>query len=99
MVTAAALIMVSIFVAVMTETDPVVKALGFSFAIGVFLDAFVVRLALVPAFMALVGSRIWHHPEWYGRLVPDPGIEGEKLEERLGRPSTRRPEQPAPADA
>ncbi|MFE6527520.1 MMPL family transporter [Streptomyces rochei] len=98
-VTAAALIMVSIFVAVMTETDPVVKALGFSFAIGVFLDAFVVRLALVPAFMALVGSRIWHHPEWYGRLVPDPDIEGEKLEERLGRPSTRRPEQPTPADA
>ncbi|MEU1875593.1 MULTISPECIES: MMPL family transporter [unclassified Streptomyces] len=98
-VTAAALIMVSIFVAVMAETDPVVKALGFSFAIGVFLDAFVVRLALVPALMALVGSRIWHHPEWYGRLVPDPDIEGEKLEERLGRPSTRRPEQPAPADA
>ncbi|MGK7233384.1 MMPL family transporter [Streptomyces hygroscopicus] len=98
-VTAAALIMVSIFVAVMTETDPVIKAIGFSFAIGVFLDAFIVRLALVPAFMAIVGSKIWYHPKWYGRLIPDPDIEGEKLEERLDHNSTGRPEQPVHADA
>ncbi|WP_333771367.1 MMPL family transporter, partial [Streptomyces sp. IBSBF 2435] len=82
-VTAAALIMASIFVAVMLSPDPITKAIGFSFAVGVFIDAFVVRLALVPAFMAVAGNKIWHHPKWFGRLVPDPDIEGEKLEERL----------------
>lgn len=82
-VTAAALIMASIFVAVMLGDDPMVKAIGFSFAVGVLVDAFVVRLALVPALMAILGSRIWYHPRWYGRLVPDPDIEGEKLAEAL----------------
>ena len=53
-VTAAALIMFSIFVAFMFTNDPTIKAIGFSFAAGVFLDAFVVRLTLVPAVMAIV---------------------------------------------
>ena len=48
-VTAAALIMFSIFVAFMFTNDPTIKAIGFSFAVGVFLDAFVVRLTLIPA--------------------------------------------------
>ncbi|MGW0820986.1 MMPL family transporter [Streptomyces sp. NPDC002845] len=65
-VTAAALIMGSIFVAVMFEDDPLIKAMGFSFAVGVLVDAFVVRLALVPAVMAVVGEKIWYHPRWYG---------------------------------
>ncbi|MFG2480721.1 MMPL family transporter [Streptomyces fagopyri] len=85
-VTAAALIMASIFIAVMFEDDPIIKAIGFSFAIGVLIDAFVVRLMLVPAVMAIAGKKIWYHPEWYGRLIPDPDIEGEKLEERLDQP-------------
>lgn len=79
-VTAAALIMFSIFVAFMFTDDPTIKAIGFSFAAGVFLDAFVVRLTLVPAVMALVGSRIWYHPRWFARHVPDPDIEGRRLE-------------------
>ncbi|MCM2417264.1 MMPL family transporter [Streptomyces sp. RKAG293] len=57
-VTAAALIMFSIFVAFMFTDDPIVKAVGFSFAAGVFLDAFVVRLTLVPAFMAIIRAKI-----------------------------------------
>jgi RND superfamily putative drug exporter len=84
-VTAAALIMASIFIAVMFEDDPMIKSIGFSFAVGVLVDAFVVRLLLVPAFMAVAGRKIWYHPQWYGRLVPDPDIEGEKLEEHLAR--------------
>ena len=76
MVTAAALIMFSIFVAFMFTDDPTIKAIGFSFAAGVFLDAFVVRLTLVPAVMAIVGSRLWYHPQWFAKYVPDPDIEG-----------------------
>jgi RND superfamily putative drug exporter len=78
-VTAAAMIMFSIFVAFMFTSDPTIKAFGFSFAAGVFLDAFVVRLTLVPAVMAIVGSRIWYHPQWFARHIPDPDIEGQRL--------------------
>jgi RND superfamily putative drug exporter len=82
-VTAAALIMFSIFVAFMFTSDPTIKAIGFSFAAGVFLDAFVVRLALIPAVMAIIGSRLWYHPRWFARHIPDPDIEGQRLEHHL----------------
>jgi RND superfamily putative drug exporter len=88
-VTAAALIMFSIFVAFMFTSNPTIKAIGFSFAIGVFLDAFVVRLTLVPAVMAIIGSRIWYHPRWFARYVPNPDIEGQRLDERLAAASAR----------
>jgi RND superfamily putative drug exporter len=84
-VTAAAMIMFSIFVAFMFTNDPTIKAIGFSFAVGVFLDAFVVRLTLVPAVMAIIGSRIWYRPRWFARHVPDPDIEGQRLENQLTR--------------
>ncbi|WP_406357182.1 MMPL family transporter [Streptomyces sp. NBC_00658] len=79
-VTAAALIMFSIFVAFMFTDDPTIKAIGFSFAAGVFLDAFVVRLTLVPAFMAIIGAKIWYHPKWFGTYIPDLDIEGDRLQ-------------------
>ncbi|HEY1628166.1 MAG TPA: MMPL family transporter, partial [Streptosporangiaceae bacterium] len=82
-VTAAAMIMFSIFVAFMFTNDPTIKAIGFSFAVGVFLDAFVVRLTLVPAVMAIAGSRLWYHPRWFARHIPDPDIEGQRLEHQL----------------
>ncbi|MFC1431683.1 MMPL family transporter [Streptacidiphilus sp. N1-3] len=82
-VTAAALIMFSIFVAFMFSKDATIKAIGFSFAAGVFLDAFVVRLTLVPAVMAMVRGKLWYHPQWFSKYVPDPDIEGEKLQHRL----------------
>ena len=82
-VTAAALIMFSIFVAFMFTNDPTIKAIGFSFAAGVFLDAFVVRLTLVPAVMAIVRSKLWYHPQWFSAHIPDPDIEGQRLERDL----------------
>ncbi|MEE4544447.1 MMPL family transporter [Streptomyces sp. V4-01] len=82
-VTAAALIMFSIFVAFMFTDDPTIKAIGFSFAAGVALDAFVVRLTLVPAVMAIVRARLWYHPQWFDRHIPDPDIEGQRLERQL----------------
>ena len=82
-VTAAAMIMFSIFVAFMFTNVPTIKAIGFSFAVGVFLDAFVVRLTLVPAVMAIIRSRLWYHPEWFAKYIPDPDIEGQRLEHKL----------------
>lgn len=82
-VTAAALIMVAIFVSVLFADDPTIKAVGFAFTIGVLLDAFIVRLTLVPAVMAIIGKKMWYHPTWFAQHVPDPDIEGKKLEERL----------------
>lgn len=82
-VSAAALIMVGVFASFVFTSDPIIKALGFSLAIGVLLDAFVVRLTLVPAFMSIIGSKIWYHPKWFGRAIPDLDIEGEKLEREL----------------
>ena len=82
-VTAAALIMFFIFVAFMATKDPTIKAIGFSFAVGVLLDAFVVRLTLVPAVTAILRSKLWYHPEWFAKHVPDPDIEGLRLEHKL----------------
>jgi RND superfamily putative drug exporter len=65
--------------------------------VGVFLDAFVVRLTLVPAVMAMVRAKLWYHPQWFTKYVPDPDIEGERLQHRL---ASNAPAQgrPAPAD-
>jgi RND superfamily putative drug exporter len=82
-VTAAALIMFSIFVAFMTGDNPETRAIAFAFAIGVFLDAFIVRLTLVPAIMAVVQAKLWYHPQWFSDYVPNPDIEGERLAKEL----------------
>ncbi|HEX6653959.1 MAG TPA: MMPL family transporter [Thermoleophilaceae bacterium] len=78
-VTAAAIIMISVFGAFVTDTDPVVKSIGLSLAFGVLADAFVVRMTLVPAVMALLGRRAWWMPKRLERIVPDVDIEGERV--------------------
>ena len=78
-VTAAALIMAFVFVAFTDTNDPTVKAIAFTLAAGVFLDAFLVRLVLVPALLAIGGTTMWHTPRWLQRYVPDPDIEGARL--------------------
>jgi RND superfamily putative drug exporter len=78
-VTAAAIIMISVFGAFVTDTDPVVKSIGLSLAFGVLADAFVVRMTLVPAAMALLGRRAWWMPKRLERIVPDVDIEGEAV--------------------
>ena len=78
-VTAAAIIMISVFGAFVTDTDPVVKSIGLSLAFGVLADAFIVRMTLVPAVMTLLGKRAWWMPKRLERIVPDVDIEGESL--------------------
>ncbi len=79
-VTAAALIMFGVFVAFLAGGDPIIKSIGLTLAAGVFLDAFVVRLTLIPAVMSILGRRVWMHSKWFAKYVPDVDIEGTKLE-------------------
>ncbi|AZA14619.1 MMPL family transporter [Corynebacterium choanae] len=78
-VTAAALIMISVFVAFISQPLPFIKIFGFALAVGVFCDAFLVRMGLVPATMFLLGRATWWIPKWLDRLLPRIDIEGEAL--------------------
>jgi RND superfamily putative drug exporter len=78
-VTAAAVIMTAVFAAFLLDPDPVIKSIGLSLAVGVLADAFIVRMTLVPAVMALLGKRAWALPKRLERVVPDVDIEGEQL--------------------
>ncbi|MFC9473059.1 MMPL family transporter [Nocardia sp. NPDC056952] len=78
-IVAAALIMVAVFGGFIFNVDPIIKSIGFALAFGVFVDAFVVRMTLVPAAMALLGRHAWTMPRWLGRLIPDVDIEGTRL--------------------
>lgn len=78
-VTAAALIMTSVFGGFVLMDDPIIKSVGFALAIGVLVDAFVVRMTLVPAVMSLLGRAAWWLPRWLGRALPNLDVEGESL--------------------
>ncbi|RPF24812.1 MMPL family transporter [Streptomyces sp. TLI_185] len=78
-VTAAAVIMASVFSGFILDANDFVKMIGFGLAAAVLFDAFVVRMALVPALFALLGRSAWWLPRWLDRLLPDMDVEGEKL--------------------
>ncbi|EFQ82167.1 Tat pathway signal sequence domain protein [Aeromicrobium marinum DSM 15272] len=78
-VTAAAAIMVGVFGGFALGDDVIIKSIGFGLAVGVLADAFLVRMTLVPAFMALVGDRMWWLPTSLERALPNLDIEGEAL--------------------
>jgi RND superfamily putative drug exporter len=80
-VVAAALIMIGVFGAFVLTDDPITKSIGLSLAFGVLADAFLVRLTLVPAAMALMGRRAWSLPAWLERRLPNVDIEGSSLGE------------------
>ena len=78
-VAAAALIMVGVFGSFVLSVDPITKSIGLALAFGVLVDAFVVRMTLVPAVMALFGRATWWLPRWLDRWLPNVDIEGENL--------------------
>jgi len=78
-VTAAALIMFFVFGAFVPEGSAVIKVIALGLAVGVFVDAFLIRMTLVPAVMALAGRAAWYLPRWLDRLLPNVDIEGEGL--------------------
>jgi uncharacterized membrane protein YdfJ with MMPL/SSD domain len=78
-VTAAALIMISVFGSYVLDVDMVVKSIGLSLAVGVLVDAFIVRMTLVPAAMNLMHKSAWWIPKALDRVMPNLDIEGEGL--------------------
>jgi RND superfamily putative drug exporter len=83
-ITSAALIMVSVFLGFVLGDDPTVKMLGLGLATAIFIDATVVRMILVPAYMELMGDANWWLPRWLDRLLPTIDIDGDTS--RSGRP-------------
>ena len=81
-VTAAAIIMVSVFGGFIFSESAIIPAIGFALAIGVLLDAFVVRMFIVPSLMHLAGDWAWWLPKWLDRLIPNVDVEGASLERR-----------------
>ena len=100
-VAAAATIMISVFAAFMLQDDALIQSIGFALAAAVFFDAFVVRMALIPAVMYLIGDRAWRLPAWLDRILPNVDVEGEKLTamrapagKHVGEPRTEEDLQP-----
>ncbi|WP_329229480.1 MMPL family transporter [Streptomyces canus] len=91
-VVAAALIMIAVFAGFIGESDSMIKMIGFGLASAVLLDAFVVRMAIVPAVLALLGDKAWWLPKWLDRILPRVDVEGEALTRGADTP------EPAPAD-
>ena len=79
-VTAAALIMFSVFASFVTGDSMILKQIAFALAVGVLIDAFVVRMTFVPAVLALTGRAAWWLPNWLDRRLPNLDIEGESLQ-------------------
>ncbi|NUS82949.1 MAG: MMPL family transporter, partial [Streptomyces sp.] len=81
-VVAAALIMIAVFSGFIAEDGSMIKMIGFGLAIAVLFDAFVVRMAIVPAVLALLGDKAWWLPKWLARILPRVDVEGEALSRR-----------------
>jgi RND superfamily putative drug exporter len=86
-VTAAAIIMVSVFAGFIFSHLNMVRPLGFAMAFGVLIDAFVVRMTIVPAVMYLLGEKAWWLPRWLDRILPDVDVEGAKLRKTVPSPT------------
>ncbi len=78
-VTAAAIIMISVFGGFVLNEAADIRQMGFALAVAIAVDAFVVRMTMVPAVLAMVGERAWWLPRWLDRLLPNVDIEGARL--------------------
>ncbi|MEW2050739.1 MMPL family transporter [Streptomyces sp. NPDC005476] len=90
-VTATALIMFTVFAGFFPIDDALIRPIAFALAVGVAIDAFAVRMTLLPAVLALAGRRAWWLPAWLDRFLPDLDVEGS----RLGKAA---PKQPKPVE-
>lgn len=78
-VSAAAVIMISVFGGFILMDMAFIKTMGFALAAAVFFDAFVVRMVVMPSLMYLLGDKAWWLPGWLGKILPKVDIEGENL--------------------
>nr|WP_237508683.1 MMPL family transporter [Streptomyces sp. SID8382] len=99
-VTAAAVIMISVFAGFIGSSESMIKMIGFGLATAVLFDAFVVRMAIVPAVLALLGKSAWWLPRWLDRALPNVDVEGEGLRKQLeSDPATERRDRDSDPDA
>ncbi len=98
-ITAAAAIMICVFLSFMFGNERVLKEFGFGLAVAVLLDAVIVRCILLPAVLELIGPRTWWLPKWLDERLPHINIEGTsaraQLAERTAEPGE--PVEPEPA--
>lgn len=98
-VTAAAIIMTSVFSGFIFSHLTMVRPLGFALAFGVLIDAFVVRMTIIPAAMHLLGRSAWWIPKWLDRILPDVDVEGARLVSLTETGSAAKNADPEPATA
>jgi RND superfamily putative drug exporter len=99
-VTAAAVIMIAVFGGFVFAELTLIRPIGLGLAIGVLVDAFLVRMTLTPAVLSLLGERAWYLPRWLDRVLPDVDVEGTRLERSLGiEEEPQRESEPAVANA
>ncbi|MFW6600081.1 MMPL family transporter [Propionibacteriaceae bacterium Y2011] len=82
-VLAAGLIMFAVFAAFVPEGDAILKSIALGLAVGIFVDAFIVRMTLVPAVLKLLGEAAWYLPPWLDKRLPSFDVEGEGLQRQL----------------
>jgi RND superfamily putative drug exporter len=75
-ITAAAFIMISVFLAFVPNPSPTIKMIGLGMAAAVLIDATIVRMVLVPSTMELAGRANWWLPKWLDRILPHLNVEG-----------------------
>ncbi len=97
-VVAAAMIMVSVFAGFVLSDDSMIRQFGFALSAGILIDAFLIRMTLIPAVLHLAGEHAWWLPRWLDRLLPDLDLEGTRLaaaaaptEDRSAAPAPRVP--------
>ncbi|RIX52440.1 MMPL family transporter [Paenibacillus nanensis] len=78
-VSAAGLIMVVVFASFIFVEDTMIKSMGLALAFGIFVDAFIVRMMIVPAIMTLMPRAAWYFPRWLNRITPKIDVEGESI--------------------
>ncbi len=82
-VTAAAIIMFAVFAAFVPEGDSNIKPIALGLAVGIFVDAFIVRMTFVPAVLQMLGTHAWYMPRWLDRILPSFDVEGEGVQHVL----------------
>lgn len=91
-VVAAAIIMISVFGGFMFSHMAMIRPIGFALAFGVLVDAFVVRLVIIPALMTILGRSAWWLPRWLEKILPNVDVEGAALESRHAAAADRQRE-------
>ena len=90
-VVAAAIIMTAVFAGFIFSHDAMIKQFGLALAAGILIDAFLVRMLVIPASMALLGEKAWWMPRWMDKVLPDLDVEGDRLIARLEQDSAKEP--------